>query len=241
LPLTDSQLTVNFALLGLCYLYVIAIIVVAGKISSSRVPKSVARKFLHVMIGNLCFIIPFFSFTSFPLNFPFFVAAPFILLTFLVSPASPLKNLSSKMSGLADVTSGGHGFGLVLYAVSYTALALFFSPQPYVIAAGILPMAYGDAAASLVGQKFGRHTYSLLAKKSFEGSIAMFMVCFLSVQLSLLFFSFFYPTALLATFIAALGVAAVATVCEALTPKGFDNLTVPIFSALVFLLLTGGI
>lgn len=175
------------------------------------------------------------------MNFPFFVAAPFILLTFLVSPASPMKNLSSKMSGLADVTSGGHGFGLVLYAVSYTVLALFFSSQPYVIAAGILPMAYGDAAASLVGQKFGRHTYSVFAKKSLEGSIAMFAVCFLSVLLGLLFFSLLYPLTLLAMFTVSLGVAAVATVCEALTPRGFDNLTVPLFCALVFLLLMGGI
>ncbi len=230
----------NFGLLCLCYFYVVAIIAATGKINY-RLPKSLSRKFLHIMIGNLVFVIPFFSYKTFPINFPFFVAAPFILLTFLVSPSSPIKSLRNRLSGLADVTSGGNGFGLVFYAVSYTILALLFSTKPYVIAAGILPLAFGDAAASLVGQKIGRHKYNLSAKKSVEGSIGMFGVCFMSLLLSLMFFSLLYPLSYVNFFVAALGVAAVATACEALTPKGLDNLTVPLFSAAVFLLLIGGI
>jgi phytol kinase len=234
------EILVNVGLLCLCYFYVIAIIALTGKINY-RLPKSLSRKFLHIMIGNLIFIIPFFSFNVFPVNFPFFVAAPFIVLTFLVSKASPIKSISNRMPGLADVTGGGHGFGLVLYAVSYTILALLFSTNPYVIAAGIIPMAFGDAAASLVGQKFGRHQYDLFSKKSLEGSTAMFTVCFLSLLLSLLFFSYLYPISTPKCVLAALGVAAVATACEALTPKGLDNLTVPLLSATVFLVLIGGI
>ena len=192
------------------------------------------------MIGNFVFIIPFFTMTTFPVNFPFFVASPFILVTFLFSPLSPI-DLSKKIPGLAEVTEGGHKFGLVFYAISYSALALFFSAKPYVIAAGILPMAFGDAAASLVGQKFGRRRYNIFANKSVEGSIAMFGVCFLSLVITLFFFSYLYPISSFQIVIASLGVAMVATVSEALTPKGFDNLAVPLFSALVFLLLIGGI
>jgi dolichol kinase len=191
------------------------------------------------MIGNLCLIIPFFTITNFPFSFPFFVAAPFILLTFLFSPWSPV-NLSQRISGLAEITSGGHKFGLVLYAVSYTLLALFFSTRPYIIAAGIFPMAYGDAAASLIGQKLGRHQYNVVGKKSFEGSAAMFTVCFLALTVSLWFFSYLYPISTFIFILASFGVAATATICEALTPKGFDNLTVPLFSAAVFMLLIGG-
>jgi dolichol kinase len=237
--MAEPQVLINFGLLGLCYLYIIGIIVVSSKIKD-RLPTNLSRKFLHIMIGNLCFIIPFFSFNTFPLSFPFFVAAPFILLTFLFSPLSPV-NLSDRISGLAEITSGGHKFGLVLYAVSYTILALFFSAKPYIIAAGIFPMAFGDAAASLVGQKLGRHHYDVFGKKSFEGSIAMFVVCFLALMVSLLFFSYLYPISISRFLLASLGVAAIATICEALTPKGFDNLTVPLFSAAVFLLLIGGI
>jgi dolichol kinase len=144
------------------------------------------------------------------------------------------------MPELTEVTEGGHQLGLVFYAVSYTVLALFFSTKPYVIAAGILPMAYGDAAASLVGEKIGRHQFRIFAKKSVEGSVAMFVVSFVSVAVSFLFFSVFYPLPLLSSVLIALGVATVATVSEALTPKGVDNITVPFFSVLLFLFLIGG-
>src|SRR5512147_3121597 len=159
------ELTFEFVLLGLCYLYIVLVIVITGKISH-RLPKTLARKFLHIMIGNFIFVIPFFTLNTFPVNFPFFVAAPFIFLTLLVSPLSPMKSIRLRMSGLVDVTGGGHPFGLVLYAVSYTLLALFFSDKPYILAAGIIPLAYGDAAASLVGRRFGKHQYNVLGKKS---------------------------------------------------------------------------
>jgi dolichol kinase len=192
------------------------------------------------MIGNFVYIIPFFTFTTFPANFPFFVAAPFILLTLLVSPYSPI-NLKNKISGLTDITTGGHHFGLVLYAISYTILAFFFSAKPYVIIAGILPMAFGDAAASLVGQKMGRHQFNIFSKKSLEGTTAMFTITLISVMLSLLLFSYLCPFSTFTLLLASLGVATAATGLEALTPKGLDNLTVPLISALVFLLLIGGI
>jgi hypothetical protein len=123
--MSAPEILVNIGLLCLCYFYVIAIIAVTGKINYC-LPKSVSRKFLHIMIGNLIFIIPFFSFNVFPVNFPFFVAAPFIFLTFLVSKASPIKNISNKMSGLSDVTSGGHGFG-------FSSLCGFFHNFSFVI------------------------------------------------------------------------------------------------------------
>ena len=237
--MAEPEILLNLGLLGSCYLYIIAIILITSKIKD-RIPANLSRKFLHIMIGNFIFIIPFFTLTTFPLCFPFFVAAPFILVTFMFSPLSPV-DLSSKISGLAEVTGGGHKFGLVLYAISYTVLALFFSTKPYIIAAGILPMAFGDAAASLVGQKIGRHKYNIFGTKSFEGSMAMFAVCISGLMACLLFFSFLYPISIPSFALASLGVASVATACEALTPKGFDNLTVPLFSAAVFLLLIGGI
>ena len=156
-----------------------------------------SRKFLHMMIGNLPFLIPLFSLNSFPLNFPFFVAAPFILLTFLVSPYSHILRLNEKLKGLSGITEEGHPFALVYYAISYTLLALFFSKTPYVIAAGILPMAYGDSLASLIGERFGRRRYHVFAEKSLEGSLAMLVVSFLSLEFSLLFFSTLYSLPLL--------------------------------------------
>jgi phytol kinase len=230
----------NLALLGLAFLYIIVIILVTGKIKD-HLPKNLSRKFLHIMIGNFIWIIPFFSNNTFPLNFPFFVASPFILLTFLVSPGTPFKSLTQKFSGLGDVTFGGHTYGLVLYSISYTFLAAIFSDKPWIIAAGIIPLAYGDAAASIVGQKWGRHQFNICAKKSIEGSITMFLVCFLVLVASFAFFGFLYPLSLTNYLFASLVAAVVATLCEAFTPRGLDNIAVPLLSAIIFLLLLGGI
>ena len=76
-----TELLINLALLLVCYLYVIGIISATGAINR-RLPRSFARKFLHMMIGNLCFIIPFFSFNSFPIEFSFFCGSPFYLVNF---------------------------------------------------------------------------------------------------------------------------------------------------------------
>jgi len=236
---SNTETITNLVLLTLCYLYIIAIIIIAVRIDA-KFPKNLKRKFLHIMIGNFVYIIPFFTFTSFPANFPFFVASPFILLTLLASPASPI-NLKKEISGLADITTGGHQFGLVLYAISYTVLAFFFSAKPYVIIAGILPMAFGDATASIVGQKMGRHQFKIFSKKSIEGTTAMFTITFVSVTFSLLLFAYLCPFSTSTLLLASLGVATIATATEALTPKGIDNLTVPLISALAFLFLIGGI
>jgi len=223
----------NLILLAGCYGYVLIVIFLTEKLAS-RLPQNSSRKFLHIMIGNLPFLIPFFSYNTFPLNFPFFVAAPFIVITLLASPYSPIRSFSQKMSGLTEVTEGGHRLGLVFYAISYTILAAAFSSKPYIIAAGILPMAYGDAAASLVGEKFGKTKFKIFAQKSAEGSAAMFAVSFVSFAASLLFFSMLYSFPLLNSILAALAIAAVATAAEAITPRGFDNITVPLLSALLF-------
>jgi hypothetical protein len=45
------------------------------------------------------------------------------------------------VKGLSEISEEGHPLGLVFYATSHTVLALFFASKPYVIAAGILPMA----------------------------------------------------------------------------------------------------
>jgi len=238
----DGKLAMNIILLALCYGYVVAVIVISSKmVKLFRFSSKHSRKFLHIMIGNLPFVIPFFTLNSFPLNLPFFVAAPFIIVTLLATPYVPSRTLGERLKGLTGITEKGHHLGLVYYAVSYTVLALFFASKPYIIAAGVLPMAYGDASAAIIGEKYGRRQYHVFTKKSLEGSAAMFIVSFLSVEASILFFSTLYLLPLVTLSVAALAVALVATIAEALSPLGFDNITVPLLGVSVFLLFSGGI
>jgi len=216
----------------LCYGYVILIVFLSGKLATVlNVSQKSSRKFLHAMIGNLPFVIPFFTSNIYPA----LVAAPFILVTFLASPYSPFKN--SKFQGLTNITEEGHSLGLVLYAISYTLLAFFFASAPYIVAGGILPMAYGDSAGSLVGEKYGKRAYNLAARKSLEGSIAMFLGSLLSLTIGMLFFSRLYSLQTSNVILAVLTAATVTTLAESISPRGADNITVPILGALTFLLL----
>ena len=236
-----DEWVMNIILLAVCYVYVFAIMLISGRLKHHGFSGKNSRKFLHIMIGNLLFVIPFFTLNIFPLNFPFLVAAPFVIVTFLATPYSPIPSLSERLKGLTGITEHGHHLGLFFYAFSFSLLALFFASKPYVIAAGVLPMAYGDASAAIIGKKYGKRQYSVFAKKSLEGSAVMFFVSFLSLESVLLFFSTLYSLPLHITILAALPVAIVATIAEAISPLGFDNISVPMLGASVFLLLSGGI
>ena len=234
----DGEALWNVFLMLLCYAYVLLVIFVSSRMYRSfHVSVKASRKFLHAMIGNLPFAIRFFTSNVYPV----LVAAPFILVTLCVSRHSPFPRVAEKLAGLAGITEEGHELGLVFYAVSYTVLALVFASKPHVLAAGILPMAYGDAAASVVGERFGRRRHKFLADKSLEGSLAMFLASLLSLSVGMVFLYALHFLSVSGTFFAVLGAATVVTLVECFSPLGFDNLTVPISSALTFLALTGGL
>jgi uncharacterized protein (TIGR00297 family) len=97
-------------------------------------------------------------------------------------------------------------------------------------ALGALTMGYGDGFAAIIGENYGRRKYKIFGnEKSLEGSIAMF------------FFSYLVTTIILGGFLGldantlriGFTVAVLAALTEALTPYGFDNLTVPVLSTLV--------
>jgi dolichol kinase len=228
----------DILLMALGYAYILFIILISKRLSRDlHISERASRKFVHAMIGNLLFIIPFFKSNIYPI----LIAAPFVLLTFLASPYSPSENVRNRLSAIAEITEEGHLLGLVLYAISYTILAFLFSFRPHLVAAGILPMAYGDSAAALVGERYGRRSLKLFSEKSLEGSIAMFIVSFIGIAISLFFFSAFYSFSVVEKFLPALAAAGTATLVEVLSPMGFDNLTVPLFGSLTFLALEGGL
>jgi len=233
----NNEVISNALLMLLCYTYIVLVILISGRLPGLfGISSKASRKFLHAMIGNLLFVIPFFTSNVYPA----LVAAPFILVTFLASPYTPYPGISRGLKGLTDITEKGHSLGLVFYAISYTFLALFFASRPIVIAAGILPMAYGDSLASLLGERHGRGRYKIFAEKSLVGSAGMFLGSFFSLAVSLVFFSALYSFPVYGKLLPALVTAAVATVVEGLSPMGFDNLSVPAFSAGAFLLFGGG-
>jgi len=220
---------INGDLTGLIivYAYIIIILLISEKLLKNW--PSFSRKFTHIMVGNILFLLPLFATNE---VMALFTALPFVIVTFLMSEYSPLK-ISNKLS------SAGHGLGLFYYAISWTVLAYFFFDYPYIIAVGIAAMSYGDGFASLIGQKFGKHKYTIFGDtKSFEGSLAMFLVLIAMLVVSLGFYTFIigYPPHILNLFVI-IAVSAVATIVEGISPKGLDNLTVCFVSVALYILL----
>lgn len=205
----------------LVYGYIALLLIISEKVMNKY--PTFSRKFLHIMVGNVLFILPLFT-SKFVMTF--IVAAPFILLTFLMSPYSPFK-LNDRIS------SSGHGLGLVYYAVSWTILAFFFFDQPWIIAVGIVAMSYGDGMAALIGEKYGKHRYRIFGdKKSFEGSIAMFLVIIATLWIVLVYYHVTIDNLLIIPI-----VALIATIFEGITPKGLDNITTCFSAVSAYLLL----
>jgi len=141
--------------------------------------------------------------------------------------------------------------GTVYFAVSITLLyALFWrtdgqTDRAFVATGGVMAMTWGDALASIVGGRWGRHGYTIWGhRRTWEGSFTMFLASLAAIGLTLLILpgSALSPaseplrggTAALATFLAA----AVATLAEAVAPAGTDNLSVPLFTAATLYIVT---
>jgi len=206
----------------LVYGYIAILLIISEKVLNKY--PTFSRKFLHIMVGNVIFILPLFT-NQYVITF--LAAAPFIVLTFLMSPFSPIK-FNDRIS------TSGHGMGLVYYAISWTILAFFFFDQQWIIAVGIAAMSYGDGMAALFGERFGKHKYNIFGdKKSFEGSIAMFLVLIVTLGIVLAYYNVFT-----ANFIIIPVVAFIATIFEGITPKGLDNITACFSAVGTYLLLT---
>jgi len=107
-------------------------------------------------------------------------------------------------------------------------LAICISP-PSIAMASILFLVLGDMMAALIGVSFGGEVSSVklgrAGKKSIEGSVAMFLVCFL-IGCTI------FASIELREYACFLG-ALVATITELYEPFGInDNLTIPVFASL---------
>ena len=209
------------------YAYVAVIFFVAEKVLKTK--PEVSRKFLHIMVGNMIFAMPFFSD---PWVMVWFLTLPITVVLFFLTEYSPIKIDNS-------VTESGHALGLFFYAGIWTVLIAVFSNYLWIVALAIVPMVYGDGFAALIGQKFGRIKYKVFGgTKSLEGSLTMFVVTtVMSVFVWMVFTTIGYPMPNF-NLLAILGISAIATICEALSYGGIDNLTVPALTAILYYLVT---
>lgn len=185
------------------------------------------RKLVHILVGVLMFFIPILLQTSLPMVL---IAAFFTISNFVALQKGLLKGMHGAR----------HSYGTVYYPLSFLILVLLCWPNHVIIIiASMMVLALGDAAAAIVGESIAHpREYVLIEdRKSLQGSLTMLLVSAAVIFLILQFYPFLESTfSIDSPWIAlwfALLVAAITTAAEALGSKGSDNLTVPLFTALV--------
>ncbi|MDY7232907.1 DUF92 domain-containing protein [Hyalangium rubrum] len=209
-----QALLVSYAYVGAC--------VLVGEVAARRgVSREFSRKLIHVSVGLWVFgALALFEHRELAVV-PSLTAA---VANWVIHRKRLLKAVETEPDNL----------GTVWFALSFSVCLWVAWDQPSVAAGSLLAMVVGDALASLVGRRFGRHRYETLSgeRKSLEGSLAMLAGTFLAVLAVLTWMPGLSPD--MPRVSLAVLCAVVATCAEALGIRGRDNLWVPL-SALAVL------
>ena len=209
---------VNLAIpLGAVFAY-LAVLVAIANFLSRLMPHDpeLTRKVVHIGSGNVILLAWWLDISRLVIVSAAIIAAAIAVTSYLIPILPSIESVGRK------------SFGTLFYAISMGILAACFwvdTPQYAVI--GILVMAWGDGMAAIIGQRFGKHKYQIGGiSKSWEGSLAMAISAFV-VTTSVLVFA---QGNSWQVWTIALVVALIATVAEAFSKVGVDNLTVPLAS-----------
>lgn len=188
-----------------------------------------ARKGLHVAMSAVMLALPWL----------FDAAWPVVLLAGLAVGAMLAVRLVPLLrDGVGGVIHevGRQSVGDVCFPIAVCLLYLLTADSPVLYAIAILMLGLADPAAALTGARHGLSPYATVdGTKSLEGSVAFAFIAFLCVHVPLLLFT---PVGRAeALWISAI-VAVLATIVEAVSWGGLDNLFVPLgtYAVLVRLL-----
>lgn len=226
--------------LVLSYIYAFGLLLIVETIGKSlKWEQDFTRKIIHIGAGLWIWgILYFFDHWYFGI-IPF---ATFIPLNYIFYRFQVFKAMDTRSSTP----------GTVYFAISITVLFVWLwrtggaLDNVPLAAAAVMAMTIGDALASIIGRKWGRHKYTILGStRSLEGSALMFISSLIVVGLTLFCLpgSALSPNSVLLSANAVLLLtvcgAVVATLAESFSPKGTDNLFVPLLSGLAIFLLSG--
>lgn len=193
----------------LCSFYEVALIIIAHLLKRfSIIGREYSRKIVHIFTSFLIFpIMIIFKKNIYKIAGPLI----FLIVNFVFVFVSHRKGKRRAL-------------GIVLYPLSVLILVLFSiygSVRARSVIVSVLIMGLSDGSAAIVGKTFGRLKYKVFNKieKSVEGTITFFVVTFI---LFLIFYREKYLYFLLLSILL--------TIIENISPRGFDNLSVPLVS-----------
>lgn len=216
LSLSLNNTLINLAFpLGAVFAYLVILVLIAEALSRLITDDpELTRKVVHIGSGNVILLAWWLDISRTVIVSAAIIAAAIALLSYMIPILPSIESVNRK------------SFGTLFYALSMGLLATYFwqdAPQYAVI--GILIMAWGDGMAAIIGQRFGKHKYQVgQISKSYEGSLAMTIAALIvtSTILCSVEGSSWQIWGI------SLVVAIVATIAEAFSKLGIDNLTVPL-------------
>ena len=213
----------NWLALFLAFVYVAAAIAVGeGLRRALHVSHEFTRKFIHIAVGMIS--VPTVLWFG---NLWWAIVPPlaFVVINYLDYRFGIIQ---------AMMSSNRSNLGTVYFPLAFAIILLVFwgepsrpTAHPHLIVAALMPMTWGDALAAVFGERFGRRRYTIFGQtRSLEGSLTMLVISACATWLALGSLS---SSTAYAAVLTALG----ATLVEAASPWGMDNLTVPAISALI--------
>jgi phytol kinase len=177
------------------------------------------RKLLHVGMGMVTLSFPWLFQAAWPVITLGVLAS---ILMLLIRQSSALRN---RLGGVVDGVKR-ESLGEVYFPVGVAVLFTLAKGDALAFCVPLLLLALGDAVAALIGVRYGSLHYTTdEGKKSLEGSLAFFLIAFLSVHIPFLLFSDMGRTECL--FIGLI-MGLLVMLIEALAWRGLDNLFVPL-------------
>ena len=188
-----------------------------------KVSENTTRRIVHISVGLMVSTSPFLFQNFYP---AIVLAVIFITLNWLAL-------IKEKAQGMHSTER--KSFGTVYFPVSFLILVLlYWNSNITILILGMLLMTISDPIASFVGESRlgGKTFFPWKDKKSIGGTSAVFISNFLLIVILLPILSTtnFETIDLL---LIALIVGIVGTISEIISKEGTDNLTLPLFSALI--------
>lgn len=172
-----------------------------------------ARKFAHILIGSFIASWPvFLSWNQIKIALAIGLIAAIIVRGFHVFPS------------IADIKRNTVGD---IAAPAIMLLAAFIEPTKTIFAVAVLHVAFADGMAAVIGSRFGhKNAYNIFKqKKSVAGTVTFYISSVLIMTAA----AIARPTLDFPTFLLYIGAIPVAaTFFENVTPRGLDNVTVPL-------------
>ncbi len=189
-----------------------------------KVKVELTRKFVHVGTGLLSLLFPFFLNNIWSV---FFLCGSF----FVILIGTLKYNLLQSVNAIRRESVGSLAFPV---AVSLSFSAYLYSGQQYLFYyIPILILAFCDPIAALSGKNFPYGKYTIgAAKKTAVGSAMFFISAILVYFCIALFLRIEIDNYFI---IKGLCVAIATTIAEAVSGKGYDNITIPLAALLVLI------